>query len=127
MITSRMLEEGDQVLLELSLAKDAYHKETPAEFFYAPGSVCNVYEDETGPIMFVRGTKALRVDIQFTDNNDFERNKKALSEAFGPFAAKAKAAGFTELVFFSESPLLMFFCKREFGFEEVSGEFRKFL
>lgn len=110
-----------------SLTTDVHHKETPVEFFYASGSVSSVYEDDAGPIFIARGTKALRVDIQFIDNNDFQRNRQALLDGFPTFVERARQGGFTELIFESTSPLLRRFCKREFGFVESKDELRKLL
>lgn len=123
----RSLEERDKSLLQESLAKDQYHKETPVEFFYSAGAATLVYEDDAGPVFVVRGTKALRMDIQFLDNNQFDRNRKMLEENFHDFAERARQQGFTELVFCSNSPLLIAFCKRKFGFAEVQGELRRYL
>lgn len=128
MITSRYIDrEGDTPLLETSLSVDEFHKDTPAEFFFMPGSACSVVEDEKGPVFFLRGTKALRLDVQFVDNNDHERNAEALVGIFDGFVENAKKAGFTELVFWSDSPALRVFCRRKFGFREVKGELRRFI
>lgn len=127
MTVERWLTEEDIPLLTQSLEKDEYHKDTKPEFFTQIGTVCKVYEDDAGPVMFVRGTKALRIDIQFVDNNDRERNRAIMEQEFQNFAASAKAAGFTELVFCTDSPILKAFCKRRFQFREVGGELRRFL
>lgn len=124
MMTSRRIEASDEQLLRESLERDSYHAGTTPEFFYADGSVCNVYEDDKGPVLFLRGAKALRLDIQFVDNNDFERNRQIMLQGFPGFVEKAKAAGFSELIFYSNSPLLIRFCKQQFGFREVDGELR---
>jgi len=127
MVTDRFLEQRDEELLELSLAKDENHQGTDVEFFKQPGTLCKVYEDEIGPICFVRGTKALRLDIQYVSNSDRKRNMKAMLEGFDKLAAKAKENGFTEIVFNTSNDLLRAFCIRRFGFEESQGELRKFL
>lgn len=127
MVTKRWAEQADLPLLAESLSKDAYHTTTKPEFFFQPGTVCTVYEDEKGPVMFVRGTKALRIDIQFVDNDDTERNAAVMLGEFQKFAEQIKQSGFTELVFDTNSPALKVFCKRRFGFREVNGELRKFL
>lgn len=114
-------------VLSVSLAKDEYHKGTSPEFFTAPGTVCKVYEDEIGPICFVRGTKALRLDIQYVDNNDRKRNMAAMLEGFDALAAKAKENGFTEIIFQSNNRMLKRFCVKAFGFVESDGELRKFI
>lgn len=127
MITDRWLQAEDLPALAASLAKDEYHKNTTPDFFLQPGTACKVYEDEKGPIMFVRGTKALRMDIQFFDNNDSERNREVMITQFPAFVEKVKEHGFTELIFCTDSRALRAFCKRQFKFKEVEGELRKFI
>lgn len=127
MVTDRWLTAGDRSLLALSLAQDEHHAETPPEFFYTPGTIAKVYEDESGPICFVRGAKALRLDIQYVDNSDKKRNLTAMLE-FERLANEARTNGFTEVCFTTNSPLLRKFCERRFGFERVNGdEMRLFL
>lgn len=125
MITDRFIELQDLNLLQLSLADDIYHHGTTVDFFTAPGSVCKVYEDEEAPIMFVRGAKALRVDIQYMDNTDVRRNMKCMLAGFPPLVEKAKENGFTEIIFNSDHQLLREFCVRRLGFIPSSGELRK--
>lgn len=128
MVTDRPIHNGDMVLLGLSLSNDPYHKDTKPEFFIEPGTVCKVYEDSDGPILFVRGCKALRLDLQYLDNKDTRRNLTAMLEGFDLLAQKAKANGFQEVIFTTNSPLLKKFCIKRFGFEEVEGcELRKLL
>lgn len=127
MILSRYIEEEDRSVLSDSLSKDEYHKNTEADFFYRIGTACSVYEEDGKPIMFMRGTKAVRLDIQFVDNSDLKSNLKALIAAFETFVPNAKANGFTEMIFNSNSPRLIAFCKRRFGFHEVDGELRAFI
>lgn len=124
---SRLIEQTDRPLLEDSLGRDTHHQGTDPQFFYALGSVCNVYEDEQGPVLFCRGAKALRLDIQFVDNADFKRNRNILTKGFPELVTKAQNAGFTEIIFFSNSPLLIRFCTRVLGFHHVSGELRKLI
>ena len=127
MVRDRFIESEDMPVLSVSLAKDEYHKGTSPEFFTAPGTVCKVYEDELGPICFVRGTKALRLDIQYVDNNDRKRNMAAMLEGFDALAAKARENGFTEIIFQSNNRMLKRFCVKAFGFVESDGELRKFI
>jgi hypothetical protein len=127
MITDRFMEESDLALLELSLSRDEHHEGTTPEFFTEPGTLSKVYEDERGPILFVKGTPVLRLDIQYVSNEDFERNKEAMLEGFPPLAAKAKANGYKEIIFESNVRALRIFCQRHFGFKESAGELRKIL
>lgn len=127
MVTDRWLALEDYSLLELSLSRDEHHKDTKPEFFSQLGTVCKVYEDEQGPICFVRGARALRLDIQYVDNNDRRRNMAAMLGGFGELANKARENGFTEIIFQSNNPMLKAFCKKRLGFIESDGELRKSL
>lgn len=127
MITDRMYEADDYHLLDLSLSRDEHHTTTTPEFFTEPGTVCKVYEDEQGPIIFVKGTPVLRLDIQYVDNADIERNKAAMLAGFAALEERAKQQGFKELVFQTDSRALAIFCRREFGFSRYDGELRKVL
>lgn len=127
MVTDRMIQASDLPLVTIALAKDPNHSGTEPEFFVEPGTVCKVYEDEKGPILFARGAKALRLDIQYVDNNDTRRNMTAMLEGFDRLAAKAAENGFTEVIFNTNNPLLRRFCIKRFGFVDSCGELRKFI
>lgn len=127
MIADRFLIADDLSQLEVSLAADEYHVGTTTEFFTEPGTVTKVYEDEAGPILFVRGTPALRLDIQYNRNNDTKRNLKAMLCGFDLLAQQARANGFKEIIFNTANPLLAKFCVKRFGFTESAGELRKLL
>ena len=125
MITCRPITKDDYEMLAISLLADEYHFETPAEFFYEQDSVCSVYEDDSGPILFVRGQalllsdrKFIRLDIQYLDNNDGKRNLKAMMKGFPELADNAKTNGFSGFIFESTAPLLRAFCIKRLGFEE---------
>lgn len=130
MIISRHITEDDRILLSSSLILDEYHKNTPTDFFYEEGTMCNVYEDENGPICFVRGKPVvhdnvgiLQLDIQYLDNKDARRNMKAMLEGFPPLAEKAKENGFAGFFFISSAPLLRKFCIKRLGFEPFGDEY----
>lgn len=127
MIQDRWLEPSDEPILTASIEADEHHKGTPASFFAAPGTISKVYEDEDGPICFVRGSKALRLVVQFKDNSDSKRNLKAILAGIPDIAEKAKQNGFTEIVFDTANPALAGFCKKRFGFVEHEGELRRLL
>lgn len=113
----------DMYSLKEALAVDTYHPGTTPEFFTAPGTQCFVFEDAKGPVLFARGTAALRVDLCFMDNFDKERNKEALLQGIETLKQRARENGFTELVGYSNSIGLMSFFKDQ-GFEFVAGEMR---
>jgi hypothetical protein len=123
----RFITPEDYLTIDFSLKRDQYHTGMKPDFFFTPGSFCKVFEDDDGPIMFVRGVKALRIDIQFVDNRDFERNKAALAkENFDSFADNCRGAGFKELIFNTTSPLLKRYCKTVLGFNVVEGDELRF-
>lgn len=114
---------NDMQALETALAVDTYHPGTTPEFFTAPNTTCFVFENDKGPVLFVRGTSALRVDLCFTDNEDIETNKEALLQGIEILKTRAKDNGYTELVGYSNSLKLMQFFKNQ-DFEVVAGEMR---
>jgi hypothetical protein len=132
-LTDRWIEPQDVHTLELCLERDPHHVGTRVEFFYRPGTVTKVYEDDEGPILFLRGeglelpkTKLLRVDVQYVSNEATERNRMAMLDGFPSLVEKAKANGFTEILFYTNARALSIFCQRNFGFKEVAkGELRK--
>lgn len=127
MITDRFTLPSDYNVLKVALANDEHHVGTTPEFFNSPGTICKVYEDEEGPILFVRGARALRLDIQYVDNTDSKRNMRAMLEGFDKLAAKAADNGFTEIIFNTNNPMLKRFCTKRFGFVESGSELRKFI
>jgi hypothetical protein len=134
MIFDRLMVPEDLPILEMSLAQDQHHVGTTADFFMMDGTVTKVYEDEHGPIMFVRGSvirrfdkKVLRLDIQYVSNEDGKRNARAMFAGFDILSQRAKDHGFEELYFTSNNPLLIAFCTKRFGFVESNGELRKTL
>lgn len=134
MITNRFIEEKDHPLLVESLSKDAFHQGTGLDFFLEEGTVCSVYEDESGPILFVRGkpiiyknVAVIQLDIQYLDNNDARRNMKAMTEGFPVLATQAKANGFMGFFFESSVPLLRKFCVKRLGFQEYGDLLVKIL
>ena len=134
MITNRFIEEKDHPLLAESLAKDDFHKDTGLDFFLEEGTVCSVYEDENGPILFVRGKPIIhnniamiQLDIQYLNNLDARRNMRAMTEGFPTLASQAKDNGFTGFFFESNVPLLRKFCIKRLGFQEYGDLLVKLL
>lgn len=121
----RNIIQEDKPRLAKMIAADDHHREsTTPEFFFEPGTKCVVYEsDDAEHQMFVRFSNCLRLDIQF-DNEDRLFNAKTILSNFPKVVAWAKQKGFTEIVFDSNSPDLIVFLKRKFGFEPIGNEFR---
>ena len=125
MISSRHITEYDYGDIEEAIQKDPYHRDTTKpEFFYEPGTICNVYCDEQGPIFWVRGSsdvdKNLRLDIQYRRNKDVRRNKEAMDIGLPLLEERAKVRGFRAFLFESTSPHLIKYCTEQLGFTLVS-------
>lgn len=123
MIVRNITAEDTSSLAEL-LSKDEHHKDTTTDFFFQEGTKSMICEsNDKKHMMCVRCSNSLRLDIQF-DNNDKLFNAKTIIEVFPKLCAWAKSKGFTEVVFCSNSPELIAFLNKKFGFESVPNEFR---
>jgi hypothetical protein len=130
MITTRFITQDDYPLLCKLIMLDEYHsKDTSPSFFYEDGTICTVYEDDAGPILFLRGKSIvhegigmIQLDIQYVDNKDGKRNLKAMSEGFPVLESNARENGWSGFFFTSTSPLLRKFCVKRLGFKEHDSE-----
>jgi hypothetical protein len=132
MITNRLLQVEDYPLLLSSMEQDEYHYVSPL-FFVEDGTITSVYEDDKGPVMFVRGKgflenndQILQLDIQYVSNHD-KRNLKVMSYGFPELAAKAKINGFSEIRFNSSVGVLRKFCIKKLGFEAADEQMLRFV
>jgi hypothetical protein len=129
MITNRLITDEDYSLLSSSLLLDEYHQGTFASFFYEEGTRCLVYEDEDGPICWVRGLPIvhnqvgmIQLDIQFLDNRDAKRNLKAMLIGFPELERLAKLNKFAGFFFTSVQLSLCKFCIKRLGFQQYTDE-----
>ena len=129
MITNRSITDDDYSLLSSSLLLDEHHQGTFASFFYQPCTCCLVYEDEKGPICFVRGLPIvhnnvgmIQLDIQFMDNRDAKRNLKAMLIGFPELERMAKLNKFAGFFFTSTVPSLCSFCIKRLGFQQITDD-----
>lgn len=125
MVTSRHITEDDKASIQQALANDQFHRSTSADAFYDEGTLSNIYEDEDGPILLLRGSRSLRIDMMFFDNSAKVRNREAMLAGFQKLVDGAKAAGFKEITTSTNSPALLKFATMKiedggFGFEEVN-------
>ncbi len=119
--------EKDRAHLDAALSVDAFHLTTKSDFFLPlthEGKpdvrvITNCYADSDGPVLYVRQTKALRIDLCFSDNNNHQRNKEAMIFGWNRLCDQAVQNGFTEIITSTNSPMLMKFGKDVFGFKEV--------
>jgi len=119
MLKGRLIEESDRELLQKFINDDPIHSAsgTTPDFFMENDCATIVYEDETGPIFFIKSTKALVIDIQFLEKASL-RTAKALKEGYPMFKQCAKQSGYKWLIFDSIAPKLVSFCKKLFGATE---------
>jgi len=129
MITSRYITKDDYPLLANSLASDEYHKDTTPDFFYEEGTVCSVFEDDNGPVLFAKATPIIqegvviiKQDIQYINNNDARRNMKTMLAGFHIIEQRARENGIAGFLFVSNAPLLRKFCVKRLGFYEINDE-----
>lgn len=130
MIINRIATKDDYTILSSSLSLDEFHKDTLVDYFFEEGTICTVYEDNSGPILFVRGKPIIQdgigiiqLDIQYINNFDARRNMKAMLEGFPELERKAKENGFSGFFFVSNVPLLRKFCIKRLGFEPLTEEY----
>lgn len=132
MITSHRINELDWPVLEEAIKKDTEHKEKDDPiFFYEPGTVCNVWEYNNVPVLFCRGKvvdeTAVWLNVQFVNNNDKRKNAIVINAMVTNLIERLSILGFKDLQFKSESPALVEFCKKKFGFVEVDGILHRIL
>jgi hypothetical protein len=118
------LTEEDKNLLAEWIAKEPSHEHGP-DFYFESGTKSAIYEDEEGPVVVVRYSTALVLDMDFNPDAGKERIKKIMREGFPEVAAGAAKQGFKHLIFDSLSKPLISFC-RAFGFKEFP-DYRKSL
>jgi hypothetical protein len=119
--------EKDQAYVEAALSVDSFHPTTTSDFILPTQPdgtpdvryVTTCYSDAAGPVLYVRQTKALRIDMVFTDNKDSRRNAEAMLFGWQALVQNARDSGFTEILTSTNSHELMKFGKDVFGFQEV--------
>ena len=132
MIISRYITSEDRELLSNSLSQDEFHKDTSVDFFYEEGTVCSVFSDDEGIVLFVRAKPLydnekliaiICLDIQYLNNLDAKRNMRAMLTGFPIIEERARKEGFAGFLFQSEIPLLRKFCVKRLGFLEANEQF----
>lgn len=119
----RNIQETDKPLLAEMIADDDHHRDTTTpSFFFEDGTRCLVYEQGEHRL-FARLSNALRLDLQF-NNDDKLFNAKTILTYFSGLMKWAKDKGFTEIIFCSNSPELIAFMQKRFGFEAETNEYR---
>lgn len=120
----RPVNPADKSVLAAWIANDPVHAGvmTPDFFMDDKDAQCLVFEDASGPAMYIRLDPAsptkVRAYVQFPDSR---HNAISLTRAFQIVKDTLKKAGFNQLVFDSVSPSLIRFCKRRLGFVAAGG------
>jgi hypothetical protein len=115
-ITSRPLQPEDTETLQKALDQNEFHPGQKTEYYTNVG-VTDVYEDSQGPIGFLRYTKTLRLCTVWVDNNDRQRNGASVIQAIKDAVEKAKANGYSDILFSTNSAKLKAFSET-LGFTE---------
>jgi hypothetical protein len=126
-LNSRPLTVYDVQALQDALDANEIHPGQKAEYYTNDKGYTEVYEDEFGPIGFLRYSKSLRLNTVWCDNGDRKRNGASIIQAISDAVEKAKSAGFTEIIFQTDTPALARFCTERLGFTESKGEFIKYV
>lgn len=89
----RLLTEDDRDWLDSLVSKDFYHATAgiTGDFWLdgAKRHQSTVYEDEEGPVVVLKATPILHIDLQLSESR--RRNIKALEEGIPPFMMMAKS------------------------------------
>jgi hypothetical protein len=121
MITVRQIAPSDKELLDAAAKADYYHAAAGLTGEHWLNGNSLIYADASGPVLALRTTNVARVDVQFL-SQDFKRNARLLVEAFWQYVSVMEKRGVRELIFNTESPAVVrFFCKR-FGFRHLGGD-----
>ncbi len=129
-IAIRLAGPSDYPTLASMLAADADHAGTAPEFFFEPGSDLYCVEDERGPVLYLRLSRALRIDVQFRPGSsagDRMRTARVLAQGMPWLERQARDAGFKELIFTSLTRRLIRFCEGRLGLRLSPHEYRKAL
>lgn len=123
MIEVRPIKEEDKPNLQAAIDNSKFHPgEWQVDHFFN-GGYSVVAEDQLGPILFVKYTKVLRISIVWNDEQDKSRNAKALIVGLKDTVEKARANGYTELIFTTNVPELAKFCEQVLGYRKSGDEY----
>jgi hypothetical protein len=104
----RKITEADCPQINAAIEADPFHAgKGTSEFFFEPFSEAFAVGDSEGDVMYVRISRALRVNAVFA--GDARRNKEVMTNLAKVLAKQAEDSGFREVVFTSENPKLRAF------------------
>jgi len=119
MLRVRKVQPDDREMLYEAAKADPYHAAAGLTGEHWAGSDSILYEDADGPVVAVKTTNVVRVDLQFL-TQDEERNANALLEGFYAYVGILQRRGVKEIVFNTESPKVAHFFLKRFHFREAS-------
>lgn len=117
----RALTEDDKPILASWTASDSDHRYLAPDWIYRVEKAERWMIEDKEPRLAFRVQRALRVDIQFNED-DTVKTAKALISGFDWLLERAQKAGFTEVIFESKSQPLIRFCEKRFGFRKSGNE-----
>lgn len=120
MLKVRKVEPGDRALLDAAALADPYHAAAGLTGKHWAGSDSIFYEDEFGPVVALKTTNVVRVDVQFL-TQDRMRNANALVAGFYAYVGILQKQGIKEVVFNTESPEVALFFTKRFHFRPASA------
>jgi len=126
-VEARPFVQEDAPMLEYACQNNRFDPDCQPSWYVAPGRYAEVYEHEGSPVGVISYSKSLRLRSIWCDVDDRETNAKSIIQAIEDAVQKARAAGFTEIIFQTDNPALAKFCTSKLGFEESRGEFIKYV
>jgi hypothetical protein len=99
--------------IDAAISKDPWHAgKGSSAFFFDPYTEAFVLSDDDGPVLNVRLSRALRVNIVFNDADARERNKETMAMLAQFLKQQAEQSGVREITYTSENRALRVFGQR---------------
>lgn len=118
MLKVRRVQPSDRELLIEAARKDPYHAAIGLTGEHWTGSDSIFYEDEFGPVVALKTTNVVRVDIQFL-TQDPKRNALALLQGFWTYMKILRTRNVKEIIFNTNSTNVAKFFRKRFHFADV--------
>jgi hypothetical protein len=127
MLYQRATRETDREQLEAMIAEDADHAGRSTADFWLPSEkdknrLCVTFEDDKGPVFFLRLEKVLRVHAQF--GTDKMRTARALIDFNEWLDRESRQHGYVQVIWDSISSSLVRFAEK-FGYHKSPNEIVK--
>lgn len=124
--------ETDREILQNWISRDRFHRKTfSPDMFILPApedgkparATSCMFADRRGPVMFVRFTSVMRVQVQF-DPGERLRTAGIMLPAFEWVVAHAEQSMFSQVVARLDDKELRAFCRQRLGFKSRNEYFR---